>query len=59
MLQYVLSGLFGDPICIYMGWVTLATALNFASWLKAVFDTPPFFSAEFWAIVALASLTSI
>ncbi|MFI0399552.1 MAG: hypothetical protein ACH34X_10740 [Thiolinea sp.] len=47
------------PICIYMGWVTLATALNFASWLKAVFDTPPFFSAEFWAIVALASLTSI
>lgn len=47
------------PICIYIGWVTLATGLNLSAWLKAVFETPPFFSGEFWAIVALAALTSI
>ncbi|MFZ1389726.1 MAG: hypothetical protein WBP46_18395 [Thiolinea sp.] len=47
------------PICIYMGWITLALALNFVAWLKAIFDTPPFFSAGFWAIIALATLTSI
>jgi hypothetical protein len=47
------------PICIYMGWVTLATGLNFATWLRAIFDSPQFFSGEFWAILALAALTSI
>lgn len=47
------------PICIYMGWVTIALALNLVAWLRAIFETPPFFSGVFWAIVALATLTTI
>ena len=47
------------PICIYIGWITLAFGLNLAAWFKATFETPPFFSGGSWAIIALASLTTI
>lgn len=47
------------PICIYTGWITVALFLNLAAWLQAIFETPPIFSGNFWAIVALASLTTI
>ncbi|TXH69999.1 MAG: hypothetical protein E6Q83_07800 [Thiothrix sp.] len=47
------------PICIYIGWITLAAPVNLAAWLKSVFDTPPFFSGEFWAIISLACLTTV
>lgn len=47
------------PICIYIGWITLAFGLNLAAWFKATFEAPPFFSGGAWAIIALASLTTI
>ncbi|WP_020560726.1 tryptophan-rich sensory protein [Thiofilum flexile] len=46
------------PICIYIGWITLALPLNIAVLLSTAFITPPLFSAETWAILALAAITS-
>lgn len=46
------------PICIYIGWITLALPLNIAALLSSAFLIPPVFNAETWAILALAAITT-
>lgn len=47
------------PIAIYIGWVILALSVNTVVVLQSVFAHPLLFSAVTWAILALATITSI
>ncbi|MEM6298711.1 MAG: hypothetical protein AAF740_08505, partial [Bacteroidota bacterium] len=41
------------PICIYLGWVTLATAVNISAFLTSLGWSGEPFSAIFWAITVM------
>lgn len=47
------------PICIYIGWITLALPLNIASLVSSAFIAPPIADGPTWAIGALAAITSV
>ncbi|ERM80192.1 hypothetical protein P872_14310 [Rhodonellum psychrophilum GCM71 = DSM 17998] len=47
------------PICIYIGWVILASVLNVAVWLKSVNALDEVISPEFWAVLMISIATMV
>lgn len=47
------------PICIYIGWITLALPVNIVVLLTTAFVSPPVLSGSTWGVIALAMITTV
>ncbi len=47
------------PICIYIGWIILATVLNVSVWLKSLTIFTNVLSPEIWAVIVICVATFI
>ena len=47
------------PICIYLGWIVVATVANFSAWLVSIGWTGGFLSETYWALLMIAVATAI
>ncbi len=47
------------PICIYLGWIVVATVANFSAWLVSVGWRGGFLSETYWALLMIGVATAI